>query len=406
MIDSNFYTMLLSVFYPFWSLGTTLLYSVMGVVGCIAIYYTQKQLVAVPFYKKKCYVYWFLCWTILAAFRLIEGGAGGEDANAYYLYFLKSFNIHGYELTPLGLYDSNLGFRWYNRILRLISDNQMYFLFVTHGIMLAFVIKFLDYFRFRKMSIVPFFLVVFWYIRGFCTIRSNLATAILLLSLIFLVDKRYKQSIVLAIISFLFHKMMILYALFIPFYWYSQHKKISFKQIIIAILLLSLSTTLLTTYIFGGNVFGSDFSEHYSNYSDASMEVGFSGNFWKIAFEQIILGGMLFLFRKKIMTAASKMSPLEFKKFQVIWYACLFDCLLIPVCSAFGIWRGYEIFYIPRLVMWAILLKVLEPRSVKLQTIYFILCVGLFYGWFLQRTSAESFWKETSLMPYVFNNPL
>lgn len=115
---------------------------------------------------------------------------------------------------------------------------------------------------------------------------------------------------------------------------------------------------------------------------------------------------MLFLFRKKIMTAASKMSPLEFKKFQVIWYACLFDCLLIPVCSAFGIWRGYEIFYIPRLVMWAILLKVLEPRSVKLQTIYFILCVGLFYGWFLQRTSAESFWKETSLMPYVFNNPL
>lgn len=406
MNDSNFYTMLLSVFYPFWSLGTTLLYSVMGVVGCIAIYYTQKQLVAVPFYKKKCYVYWFLCWTIFAAFRLIEGGAGGEDANVYYLYFLKSFNIHGYELTPLGLYDSNLGFRWYNRILRLISDNQIYFLFVTHGIMLAFVIKFLDYFRFRKMSIVPFFLVAFWYIRGFCTIRSNLATAILLLSLIFLVDKRYKQSIVLAIISFLFHKMMILYALFIPFYWYSQHKKITFKQIIIAILLLSLSTTLLTTYIFGGNVFGSEFSEHYSNYSDAAMEVGFLGNFWKIAFEQIILGVMLLLFHKKIMIAASKMSSLEFRKFQVIWYACLFDCLLIPICSAFGIWRGYEIFYIPRLVMWAILLKVLEPRSVKLQVLYSILCIGLFYGWFLQRTSAESFWKMTSLMPYVFNNPL
>lgn len=406
MIDSNFYTMLLSVFYPFWSLGTTLLYSVMGVVGCIAIYYTQKQLVAVPFYKKKCYVYWFLCWTIFAAFRLIEGGAGGEDANVYYLYFLKSFNIHGYELTPLGLYDSNLGFRWYNRILRLISDNQIYFLFVTHGIMLAFVIKFLDYFRFRKMSIVPFFLVVFWYIRGFCTIRSNLATAILLLSLIFLVDKRYKQSIVLAIISFLFHKMMILYALFIPFYWYSQHKKITFKQIIIAILLVSLSTTLLTTYIFGGNVFGSDFSEHYSYYSDAAMEVGFLGGFLKIAFEQIILGVMLLLFQKRIIIAASKMSSLEFRKFQVIWYACLFDCLVIPICSAFGIWRGYEIFYIPRLVMWAILLKVLEPRCVKLQILYTILCIGLFYGWFLQRTSAESFWKETSLMPYVFNNPL
>lgn len=378
----------------------------MGFFGSVVILNVQKQDIQIPFYKNKNYICWLLFWTFIATFRCIEGGAGGNDAGAYYLYFLNSFDIHGYELTALELYDSNLGFRWYNRILRLISDNQMYFLFVTHGIMLAFVIKFLDYFRFRKMFIVPFFLVVFWYIRGFCTIRSNLATAILLLSLIFLVDKRYKQSIVLAIISFLFHKMMIVYALFIPFYWYSQHKKITFKQIIIAILLLSLSTTLLTTYIFGGNVFGSDFSEHYSNYSDASMEVGFFGNFWKIAFEQIILGVMLLLFQKRIIIAASKMSSLEFRKFQVIWYACLFDCLLIPICSAFGIWRGYEIFYIPRLVMWAILLKVLEPRSVKLQVLYTILCIGLFYGWFLQRTSAESFWKDTTLMPYVFNNPL
>ena len=398
--------MLLSIFYPHWSLSTTVLYSVMGFFGSVVILNVQKQDIQIPFYKNKNYICWLLFWTFIATFRCIEGGAGGNDAGAYYLYFLNSFDIHGYELTALELYDSNLGFRWYNRILRLISDNQMYFLFVTHGIMLAFVIKFLDYFRFRKMSIVPFFLVVFWYIRGFCTIRSNLATAILLLSLIFLVDKRYKQSIVLAIISFLFHKMMIVYALFIPFYWYSQHKKITFKQIIIAILLLSLSTTLLTTYIFGGNVFGSDFSEHYSNYSDASMEVGFFGNFWKIAFEQIILGVMLLLFQKRIIIAASKMSSLEFRKFQVIWYACLFDCLLIPICSAFGIWRGYEIFYIPRLVMWAILLKVLEPRSVKLQVLYTILCIGLFYGWFLQRTSAESFWKATTLMPYVFNNPL
>lgn len=378
----------------------------MGFFGSVVILNVQKQDIQIPFYKNKNYICWLLFWTFIATFRCIEGGAGGNDAGAYYLYFLNSFDIHGYELTALELYDSNLGFRWYNRILRLISDNQMYFLFVTHGIMLAFVIKFLDYFRFRKMSIVPFFLVVFWYIRGFCTIRSNLAIAILLLSLIFLVDKRYKQSIVLAIISFLFHKMMIVYALFIPFYWYSQHKKITFKQIIIAILLLSLSTTLLTTYIFGGNFFGSDFSEHYSNYSDASMEVGFFGNFWKIAFEQIILGVMLLLFQKRIIIAASKMSSLEFRKFQVIWYACLFDCLLIPICSAFGIWRGYEIFYIPRLVMWAILLKVLEPRSVKLQVLYTILCIGLFYGWFLQRTSAESFWKDTTLMPYVFNNPL
>lgn len=340
----------------------------------------------------------------MASFRLIDGGAGGTDAGAYYLYFIKCFDIRGWELTPLGLYDSNLGFRWYNRILKFISDNQIYYLFITHGIMLLCVIKFIDVFKFRRVSFVPFFLIVFWYLRGFCTIRSNFATAILLVSLIFLAQDKYKQSIVVAIISILFHKMMLLYALFIPFYWYAKKKKVTVKMVLVGIVTVSLITTAITNFIFGGNLMGDEFTEHYGEYSEKASEVGFFGNFWKIAFEQIVLGVLMVSVKKKFMTyRASFSDKLIIMKLDIIWYACLFDMLLLPICSAFGIWRGYEVFYVPRLVMWSIILGILKPKSTKFQFLYTLLICCIFYGWFWQRLSAKSFWYETNLMPYLLN---
>lgn len=381
-----------------------MLYTLMGIIGVWAIQMTTIHPTTKPIYKNKYYQTWFLIWTLIAAFRLIDGNAGGTDAIGYYSYFVKSFDIRGWELTPLGLYDSNLGFRWYNRILRFFSDNQIYYLFITHGIMLLCVIIFIDFFKFKKVNFIPFFLIVFWYVRGFCTIRSNLATAILLISLIFLAQNKYKQSIIIGIISVLFHKMMILYALFIPFYWYAQKKKITLKMVIIGIVIVSLITTTITSFVFGGNLMGDDFTEHYSEYSENATEVGFLGNFWKIAFEQIILGILMVIFKNKFKSyRESYQDKLSKMKLDTVWYACLFDMLLIPICNAFGIWRGYEVFYVPRLVMWSIILGTLKPKNIKYQFLYTLVICFIFYGWFWQRLSAKSFWYETNLMPYLLN---
>lgn len=395
--------MILFSFTPHWTLGTTLLYTFMGIIGAWAIYKSSLQNSPKPFWKNKYYQIWFLIWTLIATFRMIDGNAGGTDAIAYYSYFKMCFDIRGWELTPLGLYDSNLGFRWYNRILRLLSDDQFYYLFLTHGIMLACVIKFVDKFRFKRMNCIPFFLIVFWYVRGFCTIRSNFAAAILLMSLVYLVQNKYKQSIIVAILAVLFHKMMVLYALFIPFYWYAQRKAIKLKYIIVMIVGISMVTTAMTTFVFGGNLLGEEFTDHYAGYSQNSLEVGFFGNFWKIAFEQILLGVLMFFFNKKIFKNYISRDIVDTRKFNVIWYSCLFDCMLIPICSAFGIWRGYEIFYIPRLIMWGMLLDSVKPKDEKWQSLFGIFVVFAFYFWFWQRTSSEAFWKETALMPYVLS---
>ena len=396
--------MILYSFIPHWTLGTTLLYTFMGIIGVWAIYKSSLNNSQRPLLKNKYYLIWFFIWTLIAAFRMIDGNAGGTDAIAYYSYFKMCFDIRGWELSPLGLYDSNLGFRWYNRILRLFSDNQFYYLFLTHGIMLACVIKFVDCFKFKKMTYVPFFLIVFWYVRGFCTIRSNLASAILLISLVYLVQNKYKQSIIVAILAVLFHKMMVLYALFIPFYWYAQKKTIKLKYIIVIIIGISMLTTAMLTFVFSGNLLGDEFTDHYSEYSENAMETGFLGNFWKIAFEQIVLGVLMLLLNKQALRYKEDLkNSISKNKFDVIWYACLFDLILIPICSTFGVWRGYEVFYVPRLVMWSLLLGIVSPKDKKWYIIYLIVTCFIFYGWFWQRLSAKSFWYETNLMPYLLN---
>ena len=125
------------------------------------------------------------------------------------------------------------------------------------------------------------------------------------------------------------------------------------------------------------------------------------GNFWKIAFEQIILGVFMVIFDRKAIKYTNSLANDDDKsKFYVIWYACLFDLMLIPICNAFGIWRGYEVFYIPRLVLWCILLGLIQSKDKKWNLLFTIIICVLFYGWFWQRLSAKSFWYETNLMPY------
>lgn len=395
---------LLFVFVAYWSLETTLLYAFMGCIGVWAIRMTNKKHIILPFYKNKYYRIWFIIWTLLAACRLLDGDAGGTDAYAYYQYFVRCFNIRGYELTSLGLFDSNLGFRWYNRIFSLISKSEVYYLALTHGLMLFFVINFIDTFKFRKTYVIPFFLIAFWYIRGFCTIRSNLATSIFLLSLIFFLHEKYKSGIVVVLLSVLFHKMMILYALFVPFYLYIKDRNIPIKTIIIAIICISLFTSMLVNFVFGGTILSGEMSDHYSAYTEAASEVGFLGNFWKIAFEQILLGAFLLIFRQSLFKYRDSSSLLEKRKFDLLWYACCFDMMMIPICSSFGIWRGYEIFYMPRLIMWGLIFALKAPKAEKWKILYSFFLTICVLGWFLQRTSAESFWKDTGLMPYLFRD--
>ena len=91
------------------------------------------------------------------------------------------------------------------------------------------------------------------------------------------------------------------------------------------------------------------------------------------------------------------------RSFLFIYNVCIYDFLLIPFCYALNIWRGYEVCYIPRLIMWAIIVYIGATKlSKNFKWIYLMVVSLMFLGWFIQRTYAESFWLETGLMPYAF----
>ena len=80
---------------------------------------------------------------------------------------------------------------------------------------------------------------------------------------------------------------------------------------------------------------------------------------------------------------------------------CLYDVILIPVTFILNVWRGYEYFYIARLIMWGEIIAMYEGlfnyKSRRLLNI----CVYLvFTGWMVFRL--WSIYDESWLMPYVF----
>jgi hypothetical protein len=202
--------------------------------------------------------------------------------------------------------------------------------------------------------------------------------------------------------------MVAVYILCIPVYFLIKDSiRIEFKREVIALIIITLLSSTIFTFVSNNiSIFG-DYSEHYEGYLTMSENdhTGFWSNYWKIAFEQLILYLFMFLNRKTLKNYRISLSlPLR-HKFDFIWYLCNFDIIMIPICYLLNMWRGYEIFYIPRLAMWGIIVGLNYEKINRraFRKIYVIVVFGIFLGWFIQRITASSFWYETSLMPYIFD---
>ena len=320
---------------PYWDLSSAILYCIMGIVPLFAINQTINHPSNNAFWKNKFYLIWILIWIVFASFRHVGNGLGGTDAPNYLTFFDHCFHINGFT-GSVEQYYNNLGFRWYNQIVYLINPTDRFYLIVTYGILTIGVVYFVNFFKFEKESSIPFFLLVFWYLRGFSSIRSNLATIILLTSFVFLYKKKYFASIVFIIIAYLIHSSAALYALFVPFYiFYKKH--IGYKKLIILIIVLFIiSIPLQNLFLQNVNFFGDDFSDHYSYY--VTMGDGFFSNFWKIAFEQLLLLMLMMLNKNGLIRYKTNLNQNNQKKFDFIYRLCLYDFLLVPICSTLNIW--------------------------------------------------------------------
>ena len=382
-----------------WSTPTMVLYTVMGFVGAFCI---KKNSASLKYEKlsKKCIctpnILWFVIWEVFAVCRLVRYPIGGADATSYAQFFVNCFH-------PVGEWETNhidIMYKLLNQCVRLFTDDYHVMFFVVYAIILISYIVFIEEFRIYEMSCIPFIILVYIYIRGFSSIRTNLGVACILFSLVAMHRKRVKTAFVFAIISGMFQVASLLYALMILCYYLNKKKKVKIQYCIVGLFIATFVAKLAQYVILNYQIpFLNNGS--YRWYATTSTGESFFNNYWKIAFPQIAIAVVYFIMYKKLQRAKQIMKSDDRDKIEFMEWMIVFDILTIPVTFILGIWRGYEYLYIARLMMWAYLIPIMircfTNESRKYVITFFLF---LFVGWMIFRQ--YNTWEDSCLMPYIF----
>ena len=393
----------------YWDINTLILYLFMGIISELCIFNVYKRKMkqsGMSAVKKRKnipeeYILLFLIWEIFACCRLVAPNIGGADSNGYARYFEQcletgsSSGYLGYEAHAEILY------KLLCKGIRLLTDDYHVFFFVCYGIIIVSYILIVEEIFPRIASSVPFVLLAFVYIRGFVTLRSILSASILLIAIAKLYKKRNKTAVILAIASVFFHKATIFYALFILFYFLYIKKKISRKAVVIWI------ATACVASIFAQRLlpymdlpFLSTGS--YVYFSQQSLKLSFWGGGWKMVASQLLLAVAVWMFNKNIdKIAKTDETVKENNQIAFVKLVCYYDFMMIPVSYILGVWRGYEYFYIFRLIMWGIIIDIIKKKINKRNRIFMSILFFLgFVSWFIFRL--YNTWEDSRIMPYIF----
>lgn len=384
-----------------WDISSMIFYIILGLIAVVCLYKSQKRMCPSSnkwLLKDKYLSWWFLIWVTVAVLRYVKSPIGGMDASNYATYFEICRN----DIMPpyFDHFAGDILFKYFNQIIRLFTSEYHIYFFITYGIICYVMIDFCKRFCPSKISYTPFLLLFYWYLLSFNTIRSHLAIVVILTACILLLKRKNKEAIMVALCSGLLHKAGLLYAMCIPFCVIFMKKRLTLKLFVILMTVSIMASTSLQEY-FISYTSDMELSGAYNAYAAQVVGRSFFENSWKIAFEQLALAAFLLLSFKKFKAFRDALPDQERRKVQIIYLICLFDFLLIPVNHTLGIWRGYEFFYIPRLIMWGMLIFIfLQRKSLSYAKIYSFLILICFVSWMVFRV--RNIWEDTGIMPYVF----
>ena len=339
-------------------------------------------------------------FAFFAVFRLITRDVGGIDAFSY-KYMFEHANMSFYQRNEWFLHNDIL-FRYFAKFLRLFTDDYHIYFFILYGFNTFAWLLFLKEFCLKRSNYIPCILLVFLYWVSYNTLRSSVALSVFSISLILLYREKLKWAIIIAISSILIHKSLAICVLFIPFYYIFNRVKLNrFRIILLILTIIALSSSFQLFFLNSMSDINTYDSEHYASYTRSMMGTSFWDNGWKIAFEQMILGLMMWIFQRKIKIYQLTLKQKERRKVKFIWTLCVFDMLCIPINFVLGIWRGYEFLYLARIVMWCTILYLYErKRSNYLKTMIDAFAMIALIAWIIFRF--WNMWESTGLMPYVF----
>lgn len=396
---------------------TLMLYMMLGVVAAVCVSKAQRADGTVTLWNKVSLEKWMiffgifvLVFTFFAAFRGVGENLGGADAYNYQQIFLHSLD-KDHELymrikEPL--------FRWYCRLVRLFTSSHQVFFLISYGFIAVSYCVFIRKFCVKGVSYIPFLLLIFPYLKAYCTLRTSMAVAVCLLSWVYW-DKNRWVSIALAAASVFVHRMSIAYAVFLVFdLLLGKHiRKLNGWRLAVLIFGISFAGVWvargLQWVLTVTNLLGSEDTSYLQWFKGRSLfsrvPMYFAHMLLYIAL--VCLGGRV----------------RDTKKWSYIKRFCCYDIIVMPATLILTFWRANEYMYVARLIMWGMLIPEGEQVFVELVTknkwlkgneklgflrdaallrLLFragVACVFAF--WLLFRIYSE--WDDLKIMPYVLD---
>lgn len=374
-----------------------ILYIIVGSVGMLLLNSAQKRNITVSNINSSnsntslnCYYIIFLgFFTTFAALRKVDHNLGGGDALAYINRFLTALQTTAADYERSGT--SEPLFHMYLQVIRyFVQDYKVFFAF-SYGIIVYSYCVFHQYYtQNSNISKIPFVLVIWPYLKSFCTLRSSMAIAVFLLALT-MIEKRKYLSLVLLISTVLIHRMSVVFVLIWPFYHLYKNRisKFSGRKVIKFVVVYVFATIVAArflqfTILQNGWLVSTDawYLKQSSNQSLISR--------WPMFIAQLTLLIMMWIYQDEI-----KKTP----RYESIKIFCIFDFVMVPATLVLGLWRANEYLYIARLIMWGNILPVIENSFKQKKYLAIFLEYSLFISWLCFRIYSE--WDELKILPYL-----
>lgn len=338
-----------------------------------------------------------LIWLIFAVFRLVNNNVGGKDAPSYIVTFETCLNSSFNEQL-------DIAFLAFNQCIRWLSDDYHVYFFFLYSLYIFSFYFFIRRLYVKDTSIIPLCILVYLYLRGFTSMRSNLAISYLLISIGFLVYKQYTKALIFALLTAFTHVSSALYLPILAFIYFLRNKTMSIWVVGIVILTAIGAGTFIQNSVLSGafSYLENVGSGAYISYAARSLESSFLDSYFVINLPQMGLFAMLFVFKKDIDKYIKKSEPNQAYKINILRLIAYFDVIMVPVTYTLGVYRGYEYLMLPRLLMWGVLIVILRNKYKAIPSMIMSIGFAIFFiTWMYGRLKALS--ETSNMVLYYFD---
>lgn len=162
----------------YFSYSTMLFYYFIAIAVTLIVKMAKGNNKIPTFQENTAYFMLFIILVLFAVLRKVSYHIGGTDALNYQQYFLSCLN------TSSRFEDVDLAFGYFTKLIRSLTNSPVAYRFICYSIIAGSYVYFIKYLCPKGISSIPFLILIWPYIKSFNTMRSSLAIAIFLISLV------------------------------------------------------------------------------------------------------------------------------------------------------------------------------------------------------------------------------